>query len=340
MNEKYKVSPPQDKKRRKEIAEFIPLDTPLSMQLELASACNFRCVYCLHGDKSLRDRNFTPGIMDMDTLVTAVNQIKKFRNKLEFISLQSRGESFLNKNIIEMIKYIKTQSIAKEIAINTNATLLNPEMNKQLVQSGLDTIRISIQGVNKEQYLSITGIDSDFNALVRNIKNLYDLERDLHIYIKIINISMTEEDKKSFLDIFTPISDSIYIENPLPFWVCSELDIDFADARYGYTPKRVNVCPRLFFAMVVHYNGTVMACGSDWEETYPLGNIKETTLLDIWNSEQFNDLRINNLNGNCRKRALCAGCPVINNCEMDDIDGHAEEILKKLEAERKTSNGA
>lgn len=229
--------------------------------------------------------------MDYYIFVNTVNQIKKFPRKMEFITLMSIGEPFLNKHLADMIAYLKKADIAKEIAINTNATLLNNDINKAIVDAGLDSIRISIQGVNAEQYKKVCGVNVDFDSMVSNIKNLYEQKGNLDIYVKIIDVDLTVEDRNIFTETFLPICDSLFIENPVDSWVKADLDMKFKDTRYGYETKRVMVCPRIFFAMVVHYDGSVVACNHDWEATYPLGNISEKTLVDIWNGEKFYALR-------------------------------------------------
>lgn len=327
MEAKFQVNKQQDKKNRKNLADIVPLSTPLSVQIELASACNFKCAYCLHSSKKLSTSGFKSGIMDYSLFTVIVDMLKKFPDKLEFISLQSRGESFLNKRLPDMIAYLKQANVTKEIAINTNASLLTPEVNKAIVDAGLDYIRISIQGVNSGQYQKTSGVDVDFDKLVGNIENLYKQKNNLYIYIKIIDMGLSDEDKNKFINTFEPISDSLFIETPMDFWVGADLDVAFANSRYGYESKKVMVCPRIFFAMVIHYDGTVVACDADWEETLPVGSIRDSSLVDIWNNEKFVGLRKEHLSLKGRSRALCDNCPVINNCEMDNIDEYANILL-------------
>ena len=83
------------------------------------------------------------------------------------------GEPFLNKNLATMIRYAKDSGRVPYIDTTTNASLMTPERLGPVLDAGLDKINISVDGMNREQYLEFTGFDFDFEAFVRHVRWLY-----------------------------------------------------------------------------------------------------------------------------------------------------------------------
>lgn len=81
--------------------------------------------------------------------------------------------------------------------------------------------------------------------------------------------------------------------------------------RAGYLPTKKNIdinspCNYLMYNMFIDWNGDILLCCQDWSRKYKFGNIKETHILDIWNSKEMNDFRKVLLHG--RDINPCKGC--------------------------------
>ena len=68
-------------------------------------------------------------------------------------------------------------------------------------------------------------------------------------------------------------------------------------------------CLRPTSQMVINWKGNVLLCCNDYYEEYVLGNIKDASLLKIWNSKKFQKYRrILSKKGGRTKIALCKRC--------------------------------
>ena len=81
--------------------------------------------------------------------------------------------------------------------------------------------------------------------------------------------------------------------------------------RAGYLPtkKKIDIdspCNYLMYNMFIDWNGDVLLCCKDWSRKYKFFNIKETHILDIWNSKEMNNFRKVLLHG--RNINPCSGC--------------------------------
>ena len=62
------------------------------------------------------------------------------------------GEPLCNPNLAKMIGYAKSQSVAGKIDIISNGILFDKNKVDEIIGSGVDTIRISLQGLDSESY--------------------------------------------------------------------------------------------------------------------------------------------------------------------------------------------
>jgi radical SAM protein with 4Fe4S-binding SPASM domain len=324
MKADFKVSAQQESSERLCLKEVLPLDTPLSLQIELASACNFKCSFCMHGnDELIKSKVLKIGIMKYDLFIKIVNDIKKFPKKIKFISLQCRGESLLNPQLPQMIDYLKKADVAEQIVLNTNASLLNEELSLAIIEAGLDFIRFSIEAVSTEGYKRIAGVNIDFEKLVEKIAFFYAHKKQCNVYSKILDCGMSKEEKVKFVTTFENISDRIFIEYPVNLWKDAGLDEEqFKTNRWSQKVFKTEICPRIFFAYAVHFDGTVVGCDSDWKAESPLGDANKDNLVSIWSGRKFNEMRCLHLSKNTQMYSRCQDCFVYQEClEKDCLDG-------------------
>ena len=76
---------------------------PPYLQIEPSSICNYRCVFCFETDKTFTNKkNGHMGTMKLEVFKKIIDQI---HNKVQFITLASRGEPLVSKDFNDMLKY-------------------------------------------------------------------------------------------------------------------------------------------------------------------------------------------------------------------------------------------
>jgi len=136
--------------------------TPNYIQIEPTLRCNLDCTFCSSDIRGRTDKNMT------------LEEFKKILSQfpmLDSINLQGVGEPLLNPEFFEMIKYAKTKNIW--VYSITNATFVNEKMAQKIIESGIDVLGISLDGVKKETYESAR-INGKFEQVIKNIKILTD----------------------------------------------------------------------------------------------------------------------------------------------------------------------
>jgi MoaA/NifB/PqqE/SkfB family radical SAM enzyme len=138
--------------------------SPVSPQvvfIEVTNRCNLLCQTC---PRTFFEREPLK-TLTFDEFVQIAEQFPDMRRAL----LHGVGEPLLNKELPRIITYLKGRQV--EVIINSNGTLLTPEWQAALVESGLDEYRCSIDGASPETYARIRGA----NALPKLIEGLAGL---------------------------------------------------------------------------------------------------------------------------------------------------------------------
>ena len=76
--------------------------------------------------------------------------------------------------------------------------------------------------------------------------------------------------------------------------------------------------------------GNLISCCMDLEEGIVFGNVKEQSLMDIWNGNTFNDFRHTHLEKQKNSLNICDNCcsPYYDTQPSDVLDDNADDLLK------------
>ena len=324
---------------RTELQNVIPLETPFLLFVDPSSVCNFRCKFCPCGgaNKELWSKDKKVNIMPYEIYRRVIDSAAEFPQKLKTLRLYKEGEPLLNKRLPDMINYARKKDVASKIDFTTNGSLFNHDLILAVTDAGVDRINISVEALDSEGYMSVSGAKINFNEFVENLSFLYNHKNGCHIFIKISNLGLGEHSEQDFYDIFNDVCDEISIENVTPVW--PEFDIknglrknDSLDI-YGSSlinRKKSEVCPYLFYSMCVNSDGTISACLMDWNHQVIIGDIRKNSLIDIWNGSVLKQMRIDHLTLNKEKYGPCSKCGQLEYAVLDNIDKYREEILERI----------
>jgi len=161
---------------------------PSTIMIELTNHCNLACTIC--------PREYDFGIQ-MDKGRMTVNQAKKIIDEtfpyLDSIGLTGLGETFMFKQLDEVVNYIHAKKTGIIISISTNAVLPNFLEKFKPVVGKIDTVQISIDGLN-EVYDAIR-LKGKFTDLDKNIREMAKLCKNTATDL-MLNMVVTEENYK------------------------------------------------------------------------------------------------------------------------------------------------
>ncbi|MFA6217286.1 MAG: radical SAM/SPASM domain-containing protein [Candidatus Omnitrophota bacterium] len=274
---------------------------PLDVIAEASNVCNLRCSMCFQSDETLPVAKTTKvPLMAMDTFKKIADECAKYR--IPALKLSWRGEPMLNKNFMDMVRYAKSKGIL-EVTSLTNATLMNQNIGREIVEAKLDQLIISIDGFTKQTYEKIR-IGADYDAVIENIKNLIDIRgksRKPFIRLQYTESGINRHETREFYEYWHKRVDEITIS------YCQEFGSIQKNNPFN-VPLHEYCCKQPFQRLVVMTDGTVCVCATDVAGNITIGNVNTASLKDLWNCPKIQELRGQHKSGNYYLSPMCRIC--------------------------------
>jgi MoaA/NifB/PqqE/SkfB family radical SAM enzyme len=138
---------------------------PVCLYLETTNRCNLLCTTCPRTYADLEPE----ADMSWDLFTRIVDQVPTIAR----VVLHGVGEPMLVKELPRMIRYLKERGAY--VLFNTNGTVLTSRKGRELCETGLDELRVSLDAANARTFLLVRGRDY-FNRIVRNVKAFTELQ--------------------------------------------------------------------------------------------------------------------------------------------------------------------
>ena len=282
--------------------ELIDLDHPPYVLIETVSTCNLRCGFCFQTDKTFTKKPFM-GTMSFDLFKKVVDEADEIGTGA--ITLGSRGEPSLHKNIDEFVNYIGTKKNIFEKKFITNATKLNLDLINALLKSKFNIVQISADHFIKKDYEELR-LGSNFEEIVQNVDNLYNIrKKNYPESITEVRVSGVDAKKtlniKEFEKFWIQRSDHVTAGYPHERW----------DTYNNRKHPEINTpCEDLWDRMYVWFDGKTNPCDADYKSYLSYGNLNENSIKEVWNSDKILDLRKKHLSGNRKDIVPCDRCGI------------------------------
>ncbi len=315
---------------------------PSYIEIEVTTRCNLKCIICerTYWDEPNRDMSF-------EEFKSIVDQFPKLR----WMGLTGIGESFINKDFMKMLRYVKSRNVFVELY--DTFYFIDEKTAKDLIDMGVDKIFISLDAATKETYETIR-IGSNFERVINNVKNLHRIKRETgtvfpevayHYIVNKYNLreipqyidlvhSITQgsaiiqftrllHEYKEVKDLFVEIPDDVIKSaekkaKDLGIHLVWNLDVP-------QNKPPINECIEWTMPFIF-VTGHVIPCCSgneaghrDFQKDTALGNVFEQNFKEIWNGKNYKNLRKMLLNG--KTPLQCKNCCIyeVNNgniCEF------------------------
>jgi len=312
-----------------------------SLQIELTSRCNERCVHCYipHENKS--------SDINPDFFYRVLDECRD----MGLLSLTlSGGEPMLHVQFPQFLRRAKEYDFS--INILSNLTLLNDEIITEMKATRLSSVQVSLYSMKPEIHDSITGLPGSFtktkSAIERLIANDIPLQiscptmkQNKNCYVDVLNwahehkvraitdyIMMARYDHSiGNLDSRLSLDETAQVINDT-----ISNDLDYQEEMLGIDINAAEerdisndtVCGVCISTLCMVANGNIYPCAG-WQD-YVCGNLKEQSLREIWERspkvKYLRSLRKKDFPQCliCQDKAFCAMCMVRNANENPEGD--------------------
>jgi uncharacterized Fe-S cluster-containing radical SAM superfamily protein len=278
---------------------------PKSVKIELSGRCNYSCKFC-----ALRTREVQP-TKDMDFVLFRKITADMRESGVEEIGLFYLGESFTNPQLlVSACKYLKKDLGMPYVFLTSNASLAKPEIVEDLMESGLDSLKWSVNAADVEQFKEIMAVKPKlFRDALANIKAAWEV-RDkgkykTGLYSSSIRYDGEQLEKmEELLNVYVrPYVDEHYW---LPLYSMAMRSPEIK-RKLGYTPTHGNSgrydpktglpnrdplpCWSVFMEGHVRVDGHMSACCFGSDERFDVGDLTKQTFMEAWNGEGMRAIR-------------------------------------------------
>lgn len=165
--------------------------TLIDLFWECTLSCNANCKHC----GSNAEKKSYEGELTTQEIKNAFKQIANDMDASKILINVTGGEPLVRKDLFEVMEYA-TKELNFHWGMTTNGILLNDENIEKLKKSNMETISISIDGLEKT-HDSFRGVQGSYKAIVNNIKKLKQANFLEHIQVTTVfhkeNINELEE---------------------------------------------------------------------------------------------------------------------------------------------------
>ena len=288
---------------------------PISLSVEPTTSCNLRCPECPSG---LRQFTRPTGMLKPDLFESILSQVEK---DLIYLNLYFQGEPLLNPDFFQLVRMAQERGIFTNTS--SNAHYFNEENARELVQSGLDRLIISIDGTDQESY-SKYRVGGRLEKVLEGTKNLVNAKKQNRgrgplLFFQFLVNGHNEDQigevktlgRKIGVDhVLLKSMQVMDLSKPSEFLPENQKFSRYSVGKNGSLSIRgrfENECWRMWSGAVITWDGLVVPCCFDKDAEHRMGDLKKEGFSDIWNGTEYRKFRKQIFNHRS-KIEMCRNC--------------------------------
>lgn len=291
------------------------LSFPNRVTVELTNRCNISCTFC-HRQ-----------VYDMDLGDMSADLFKKIIDEMaEHLPIKLvpffRGEPLLHPQFMELMQYAKKKGIGP-IQVFSNGLAFDKRVSEDIIEAGVDFISFSLDTLDEEIY-KVSRVHGKLEQSIENVKYLSSLckkyaamgKKVPQIQVSTVDLEVYKAGQKEFVEFWEPFVDTVRIyeehdENG------GFVDPEVAKALSFLSERKP--CRKLFTDMIIYWDGSAALCNYDWDNNVNIGNVKDSSIKEVWNSSVYENLRAMHNSGNIDGNIMCSKC---EHWKADYLENH------------------
>lgn len=269
-------------------SNFVP-KIPLCVTIDASSLCNLRCLGC---HQSIPGAITDAGRLAFDDAKRIIDQCAEIG--VPSVSFAWKGEPSLNKELPEMVAYCIKKGILETRTV-TNCLSPHEDIYIKLCEAGLHRLIISVDGHSKETFETYRR-GSNWERLNFNIEKILAWKAEHNsdfplIRIQCVRNKLNKDEIPAFLEYWENqigVNDVRVSDVMNRTGVGAESEFSVGDQITCGRRPCAQPRQRLVFSDNADF---AFGCCHAWDGSFPVGNIRNQSLLDIWNGPVINKLR-------------------------------------------------
>lgn len=279
------------------------LDFPARVLLEMTSRCNLNCYMCprQHLTRECKD-------METELFKKCIDEMDKFG--IDGLWIYNIGESILHPDFPELLNYVSQKKNLGSIWHSSNGQELNEKFSKQIIESNIKYMNLSVNAITPRTY-SIISPDGNWEKMISNFNQFMELKRAMgkrtpFSRVQIIDQECASQEIDQFIANYTNSADIISVNLLEAFSKNIDQNVHYAKKRLRPEKKTCHRVRRK--DLFIFSNGETTFCDTDFNGIFSMGNVRESTIYEIWNSNQREEIIRLEAEGKLEEVELCKNC--------------------------------
>lgn len=288
---------------------------PAILTIEPTNLCNLHCPLCVTGSGELRR---VQGRMSVETFRKILDLMG---DDIFFLLLYHQGEPYLNPHFLDFVRMAKQKNIY--CTTSTNGHYFDEETIRATIESGLDSMIVSVDGVTQETYEHYR-VHGKLDKVLQGTKRFMEIKKELKaktplIALQFLVMKHNEHELPAIRRLARDLGVDRLLIKTIEVHSVEEarewLPKDDKYRRYYFDGQKLIVknsekksCPRPWLSTLINWDGSLVPCCFDKNGDFEMGNILNVDNLDeIWFNEKFQKFR-HRLNTNRKSIDMCRNC--------------------------------
>ena len=281
--------------------------------MEVFGGCNYTCQMCPQSNPG-RGSNFTRK-MKLTEFNRILDEIVP-RYGHPQINLEGSGEPTMAKDLPEYIKSVKKRNL--KCFMYCNGARLNGQFMRDVIDAGIDFVRVSVIGYNSEKYKKWMNIDN-FNLILKNLNDMISYVKETKSHTQISTYHLITDNNKIEEEIELYKKNVINKVNSIGYiWKMHNWSGNYKNINPRSADKRRS-CGRPFAPEITIRAGgkkgrsaAIVPCcqtlGPPNEEKSILGHMDKQSFEEIYNDTPYKNLRDAHQKEEFDKIDYCKNC--------------------------------
>ncbi len=279
-------------------------EAPRYVQMETVIVCNAKCPFCPQHEVQRDPAKMHDWVW------------KKIVDETRGMGMVYRpfliNEPFVDKRMPEIMRYIRQDPTAK-IEFNTNGSLLNDELDREILDIGVDVMRFSIDGFSPEVYAP-SRVGLNYERVKERTTRFLEIwreggyEESCKTEVRMIDMPENRHEHEAFRAYWEPRCSEVLITELYQWpWQGQESCVR-------------KPCWKMTDAMYFYSDGKATLCCWDPVERGVIGDVTTHSVMEIWKSPQYDAVRELLNDGRRELLHLCSRCDAYANHDFSEYE--------------------
>jgi len=270
---------------------------PPQVNVELSSACQLKCSFCLHSEIAIPKRS-----LGHERFQRIIAEGKE--HGLCSVKLSNINEPLMEPDFPDYVEHAKNNGVLN-VYFATNGLLLKGRLARRLINAKVSKIMVSLDAITNETFNIMRNSDR-LDEITANIRAFVDLRNRMGLSWPLVRVNFLQTERnihegEEFVKYWKDIADMIGFQQQVAVPGRNEtvLQLESVDMfRCAFPFKMVDI----------DSSGEILPCCTFNGRSMPLGHIDEITIEDAWNSPAMKALKELHQAGRYRDNPVCRHC--------------------------------